>query len=240
MTKTVTCIKNNKDEINKINNERDCRIIMFISLLLMLIFSFIVFWSLFGWFFDNNKNIPVFIKYIKTSIIDEGTPNKETQDIWRQEFEKPNIKTWPYYALFGIFITSICIILQSFTNCFGICCGDSNCGNCGNCNCGNCNCGNCNCGNCGNCNIGSGSGGGGEICIFFLIILVIIIIAIILSAIFVVIGYAIKIISDYINVYDNMVQQYTLEQNNIIEICDRDDFSIENNAKNVSPLCEMV
>ena len=103
-----------------------------------------------------------------------------------------------------------------------------------NCNCNGCNCicidtRGCNCDFCkggGNC--------GPEACIVLLVIMIIIAIIIIFSAIIVLIGYAAKKLSDYAMIYNDMTQQCILEQNGVIEICDRDDPPI-NRYTNANP-----
>ena len=245
--------------LQDIQKQKNYRIAIFLSIFVLSIFAFIVVWSIFGWVCDRqHKNIPVMMKWVTTSLI-SGHPIKNMSKTWQEEFQNPDIKTWPYYGLFGLFISSICVLLFHL---FNLCCGGGSrvenysttnsysrgayYGN--NCNCGGCYCicidcpngGNGNCCDCGNCKCddcckGGGNNCGPEACIVILVVVVIIAIIIIFSAIIVLIGYAIKKLADYARIYDDMAQQYVLEQNGVIEICDRDDPGINRNT-NVNPV----
>lgn len=151
---------------------------------------------------DPHKNVPVAIKYMLSSVV-SGIPSGNATDVWEANFKDPNVRVWPYYTLFSIFIVSLIIL---FTFCGLGCTFDQNdyrarpcCDDCCPRNatcygcyiyqpCPDCNC-NCNCsgggGGWGNCS-GGDCKGGGEVLI---VLLLIIVVAVILSALFVVIFY---------------------------------------------------
>jgi hypothetical protein len=281
---TTKKIKNevSGDEIKNIQREYYCKVSFFIFFFLAFWMFIITLWSVFAWGCDKDyKNIPVFIKYIMSSIA-YGFPSKNETAIWRKDFKDPDVKTWQYYGLFGSVITAICTLLLLWTEyyytseqsywkkyltntqkyglekkygtyfcCISCCiccheyndnntclriennrtksCCDGNCGgNCGNCNCCCCdNCGNCNCSNCGN-----------DACIFVLILVVIIIVIVLISAICVLIGFMVYKVSEYGLIYNKMIHLRTLENNGVIVICDRSEYTEENPTENKADLID--
>jgi hypothetical protein len=244
-------------QISNLAKQREKNMIRFIFKILLLYFAFVVFISLFSWLCDqDNKNIPVFMKIIGTSVItDTKIPSNENISMWRHDFEKKDIKTWYYYAFFGVFITSLYIVSTSVCNCYNPQFRFCDCYYFDSCSyvdvyeykygrgteydyfdlCG-CKCQNCNCKNCIMFYFGivmaSGVSCGGFISYggIFLVIFVMAlggaILIILFSAPVCLFGYAIKIIISYIMIYNDINKQYILELNGIIEICDREEISV--------------
>ena len=178
----------------------------------------------------SEKNIPVALKYMLTSVV-SGFPDKNSTTLWMEDFKKPNVAVWPYYTLFATFVSSICILV-AFT-CIGCtfdeterrrrrpccedCCSDAGVCYCycydpcphNNCCClgddsDDCDCKDCNCK--GGCGGGGGGGGGGEA---FIIIFLVIAVVVIISAVFVVIFYAVK---KWTLLYDRMTDMLLQQQ----------------------------
>lgn len=167
----------------------------------------------------SEKNIPVAVRVLLTSVV-AGFPNSNSTTMWHEEFKRPDVAVWPYYSLFGLFLTSI-LILVSFScigctfdesdrrrsghcNCLDDCCvGASNGlnvwvvpdggGNCCSC----CDCtvdrGGCHGSHCGNCSGGSvNCDGGGDAGPIIAVIILVIVVIIIFSAVLVVLLFAIQ------------------------------------------------
>ena len=58
----------------------------------------------------SEKNVPVFVKCLLTSVI-SGFPNSNSTTEWRESFKQPDVPVWPYYALLGILVTSIVVLI---------------------------------------------------------------------------------------------------------------------------------
>ncbi|CUG91470.1 Hypothetical protein, putative [Bodo saltans] len=63
-----------------------------------------------------DKNIPVAVRCLLTSVV-AGFPNSNSTTRWREDFKQPDVAVWPYYTVFGLFLTSV-LVLISFA-CFG-------------------------------------------------------------------------------------------------------------------------
>jgi hypothetical protein len=63
-----------------------------------------------------DKNIPVAVRCLLTSVV-AGFPNANSTSQWREEFKQPDVAVWPYYSVFGLFLTCV-LVLISFV-CFG-------------------------------------------------------------------------------------------------------------------------
>mgnify|MGYP001583458980 FL=1 len=164
----------------------------------------------------GHKNIPVTMKYMLTSVL-HGWPPPDAADAWSAEFKQPDHPVWPYYTLLGAFLTSLMILIAfAAVGCTydeterssRTCCQSCGCSDNGN-HCLFCYCndpcpynvyggggsgGSCCCGDCGGGGRGhdcdcKGSGGGGEALI---VIAIVVVVVVLVSAIFVVIGYALR------------------------------------------------
>lgn len=58
----------------------------------------------------SEKNIPVVVKCLLTSVI-SGFPNSNSTSEWRENFKQPDVPVWPYYALLGILVTSLVVLI---------------------------------------------------------------------------------------------------------------------------------
>jgi hypothetical protein len=63
-----------------------------------------------------DKNIPVAVRCLLTSVVG-GFPNANSTTQWREDFKQPDVAVWPYYSVFGLFLTCV-LVLISFV-CFG-------------------------------------------------------------------------------------------------------------------------
>jgi hypothetical protein len=163
---------------------------------------------------DQHKNIPVAARYVLTSVA-HGFPDENNTAIWREEYKSPEVKVWPYYTLFAVFLISIIVLLlfcfcgctfderergkrcQVCNNCAGSCSNNCNCyiyypcpnsGSCGSGGgCCDCNVPDLNCGNCG----GGNGEAGAVIGVVVLMLVILLIVAVLISALFVVIAFAI-------------------------------------------------
>ena len=139
-----------------------------------------------------SKNIPVAVKFMLTSVI-HGWPASDAAKQWRREFRSAAVPVWPYYTLLGGIVTAIVILIM-----FAVagCTVDENKGSCRDClkswspgggsghsgsgdYCCSCNC---------KCNLKCG-GDLGEAAIFLVLIIIIVVL---LSAIFVIIAFAVR------------------------------------------------
>lgn len=58
----------------------------------------------------EDKNVPVGIKYMLTSVVN-GLPPANATHIWRRQFHEPNVPVWPYYTLLGTLCAAILILI---------------------------------------------------------------------------------------------------------------------------------
>ncbi|CUG91469.1 transmembrane protein, putative [Bodo saltans] len=79
-----------------------------------------------------DKNIPVAVRCLMTSVVG-GFPNSNSTAAWREDFKRPDVAVWPYYTVFGLFLTSV-LVLISFV-CFGSMFEESDRRRTGHCNC---------------------------------------------------------------------------------------------------------
>jgi hypothetical protein len=81
------------------------------AVLISTVVAFVAFWCLVCYYADReNKNIPVGMKFMHTSVI-YGWPPENAEEKWREEFKRPDVWVWPYYLMFSLLITSICVLL---------------------------------------------------------------------------------------------------------------------------------
>ena len=90
-----------------------CKLALFWLVLLLVIGGTIAGLSGIYYAIDNgNKNIPVAVKALLTSVV-SGFPHSNSTDAWRDEFRRPGVAVWPYYTLLGAF-TGALIVLTIF------------------------------------------------------------------------------------------------------------------------------
>merc|ERR1719197_2359302 len=66
---------------------------------------------------DSEKNVPVGVKYMLTSVVN-GLPPANATTIWREQFKQPNVAVWPYYTLLGSFCAALLILIGfAFVGC---------------------------------------------------------------------------------------------------------------------------
>jgi hypothetical protein len=59
---------------------------------------------------NSEKNVPVGVKYMMTSVVN-GLPPTNATSIWREQFKQPNVPVWPYYTLLGTFVAALMILV---------------------------------------------------------------------------------------------------------------------------------
>jgi hypothetical protein len=193
----------------------------------------------------SEKNIPVASKYCLQSVINGFESTANATDQWRRDFKRPDVRVWPYYVSFGLFLDSLALLLFfMFAGCtfdetehrhrVGSCnrFWDGCCEGCcrGNCYCydpcpgGGCNCDCCDSGP-GHCNCSGNDckGGGGDLGAVLIVLLVIIVAIVIFSAVVVAIGYAIRKMNVLYDRYAQRVLDHCKESVGELVVIGRDE-----------------
>ena len=210
-----------------------CAVLQVWLVTLLVLAFFVDFFAVISYYADtSDKNVPVGMKYMLSSVIN-GFPDSNSTDVWRAEFKLPQYHVWPYYTLLGVLCTSI-LILTAFMfvgctfdederkrkggcNCCNDCCNGINYGGCYCYDpCPHCDCSRCYCGGGGGCNFSGGGGGNlGEAAIILVLVIVVVVI---FSAIFVVIMFCIQKVTLLYDRVSDMLQnqQWELEGETVV------------------------
>jgi hypothetical protein len=96
---------------DKIVNHFRCRMVMFYLAMLLILAALIG--GIAGIAYgadDDDKNVPVGVKYMMTSVV-SGLPPDNATTIWREQFKQPHVAVWPYYTLLGTLCAAIIILI---------------------------------------------------------------------------------------------------------------------------------
>lgn len=98
---------------DEVRRDIRCKIGQLWAAIVLSIAAAVSIFATIAWAADrDNKNVPVFIKSVLTSVA-YGFPNANSTRDWREEFKQPDVSVVQYYGLLGALIVSIIILIIS-------------------------------------------------------------------------------------------------------------------------------